>query len=58
MNANVIRTPSGPLSKPTPNDADPNVVQPTGPIEKFCFILKKTAAGNNVYRCKIEKIVT
>ena len=53
MNANVIRTPSGPLSKPTPNDADPNVVQPTGPIEKFCFILKKTAAGNNVYRCKI-----
>jgi hypothetical protein len=54
MNAFVARIPAvDPLLKPTPEDADPRIVQPTGVIERFCFILRKTSAGNNVYRCKI-----
>jgi hypothetical protein len=54
MNAFVAQiTAVDPLLKPTPEDADSRIVQPTGLIKRFCFILRKTSGGNNVYHCKI-----
>ena len=36
-----------------PAGIDRAIVQPIGPIEKYCWILKRSAGGNNVYRCKL-----
>ena len=36
-----------------PADTDAGIVQPVGPIEKYCWIIRKSTGGNNVYRCKL-----
>ena len=53
MNNYVCRNIIDPLSKETLRDADPNIVQPSGLIDRYCFILRKTASGSNIYRCRI-----
>jgi hypothetical protein len=36
-----------------PSDADAGIDQHNGPIEKYCWILRKSSGVNNVYRCKL-----
>ena len=38
-----------------PVDAEAGIVQPVGPIEKCCWIIRKSTGGNNVHRCKLCK---
>ena len=35
-----------------PNDVDPNIVQPTGPIVGYCWVIAKNISTNQ-FKCKI-----
>ena len=38
-----------------PVDAEAGIVQSVGPIEKYCWIIRKSTGGSHVYRCKLCK---
>ena len=41
-----------PLNRSLPIDIDPTIMQPTGPVLMFCWIISHNG-GNKVYRCKL-----
>ena len=41
------------VANAAPADIDRARVQPVGPIDKYCWVVKKTAGGSYVYRCKL-----